>query len=221
MTLVTLARAEDLFGKLRSEDEQAPDRKFEVEPNSALEAIIRSFERTLESRIGSAYRDAAEIHKGFTVRAEDIEKFSLICPSYGQNEIFNLAAFIYLNELIRSCCDPDIVIHTSRLKTPLSNLCRSNEDKNITIYGDVGIHLGDRMKSGLVHVHGSAGDYVGEAMRGGEIIIEGNAGPSIGSGMEDGTIRINRDDLGLASSLGEGMTLGRIFYRGKLVVQHG
>src|SRR3989344_6569922 len=123
MTLVTLARAEDLFGKLRSEDEQAPDRKFEVEPNSALEAIIRSFERTLESRIGSAYRDAAEIHnKLIAVRAADIEKFSLICPSYRQDEIFNVAAFIYLNELIRGCCDSDIVIHTSRLKTPLPNL---------------------------------------------------------------------------------------------------
>jgi len=86
----------------------------------------------------------------------------------------------------------------------------------ITIHGNVGMHLGEEMrggkicvhgnaeswlgsmmKNGIIEVHGNAGDYVGapyrglsKGMRGGKIVIHGNAGNEAGAYMQKGTIRI-------------------------------
>jgi formylmethanofuran dehydrogenase subunit C len=86
----------------------------------------------------------------------------------------------------------------------------------ITIYGDVGMHLGEEMKggkivvhgnvggwagsmmkNGTIEIHGNAGDYLGspyrgssEGMRGGKIIIYGNVGNEAGAHMKKGLIKI-------------------------------
>lgn len=67
----------------------------------------------------------------------------------------------------------------------------------ITIHGDVGMHLGAHMTGGTIHVHGNATDWVGPEMRGGLIHVFGNAGGQVGaayrgslSGMNGGTILI-------------------------------
>jgi len=68
----------------------------------------------------------------------------------------------------------------------------------ITIHGDVGMHLGARMKRGHIEVHGSAGDWIGAEMKNGFIHVHGNAGGQIGaayrgapSGMRNGTIIVD------------------------------
>lgn len=86
----------------------------------------------------------------------------------------------------------------------------------ITVHGNVGMHLGEEMrggkivvqgnveswlgsmmKDGLVEVHGNAGDYVGapyrgcsEGMHGGKITIHGNVGNEAGAYMRKGIIKI-------------------------------
>lgn len=46
----------------------------------------------------------------------------------------------------------------------------------ITIYGNVGMHLGEEMKDGKIVVHGNVGGWAGSMMKGGTIEIHGNAG---------------------------------------------
>jgi len=89
----------------------------------------------------------------------------------------------------------------------------------ITVHGNVGMHLGEEMrggkivvqgnveswlgsmmKDGLIEVHGNAGDYVGapyrgcsEGMRGGKITVYGNVGNEAGAYMRNGIIKIYGD----------------------------
>ncbi|MEM3442405.1 MAG: formylmethanofuran dehydrogenase subunit C [Candidatus Bathyarchaeia archaeon] len=51
----------------------------------------------------------------------------------------------------------------------------------ITIYGDVGMHLGEEMKGGKILVHGNADAWAGSMMKGGTIEIHGNASNYLGS----------------------------------------
>ncbi|MBX5326884.1 MAG: formylmethanofuran dehydrogenase subunit C [Candidatus Bathyarchaeia archaeon] len=67
----------------------------------------------------------------------------------------------------------------------------------ITVTGDVGSWLGAMMKGGTITVKGNVGDYVGAAYRGsmkgmmgGAIIIYGNAGNEVGCFMRKGLIKI-------------------------------
>ena len=158
MTLMTRVRGQDMFDLLGGESEQEqPDKKFEVKPNTALEEIVRGFEQALEiPSFVFAHSFAAKIHDRITVRAEDIEKFSLICPSYGQDDIFDTILQHYLNDLIKGCKDNSFTVHTARLKTPPNNLCTYNLGKHITIHGNVGKYLGKEMISGRIHVYGNA-----------------------------------------------------------------
>ncbi len=86
----------------------------------------------------------------------------------------------------------------------------------ITVYGNVGMHLGEEMKggkitaqgnvgawagsmmkNGIIEIHGNASDYLGapyrgshEGMRGGKIVVYGNVGNEAGAYMHDGIIKI-------------------------------
>jgi formylmethanofuran dehydrogenase subunit C len=68
----------------------------------------------------------------------------------------------------------------------------------ITIWGNVGMHLGAYLKGGVIEVTGNASDWVGAEMTGGLIHIHGNAGGQVGAayrgspaGMNGGTILID------------------------------
>ncbi len=70
----------------------------------------------------------------------------------------------------------------------------------ITVKGDVGMHLGEGMKGGTIRVTGNVGSWVGSMMKGGLIEIHGNVGDYVGAayrgstrGMEGGTIIIHGD----------------------------
>jgi len=51
----------------------------------------------------------------------------------------------------------------------------------ITIHGNVGMHLGEEMKGGKITVHGSVGAWAGSMMKGGAIEIHGNASHYLGA----------------------------------------
>lgn len=68
----------------------------------------------------------------------------------------------------------------------------------ITIEGNVGMHLGEKMKGGTITVTGDAGSWLGAMMRGGTITVKGNVGDYVGAayrgstkGMRGGTIIIH------------------------------
>lgn len=52
----------------------------------------------------------------------------------------------------------------------------------ITVHGNVGMHLGSEMTGGEILVRGNAADWVGAEMRGGRIHVHGNAGHLVGAG---------------------------------------
>jgi formylmethanofuran dehydrogenase subunit C len=68
----------------------------------------------------------------------------------------------------------------------------------ITIEGDVGMHLGEKMKGGKITVSGNTDSWLGVMMKGGSITVKGNAGDYVGAayrgstkGMHGGTIIIH------------------------------
>jgi formylmethanofuran dehydrogenase subunit C len=68
----------------------------------------------------------------------------------------------------------------------------------ITIHGNVGMHLGAEMKGGKITVHGNAGAWAGTMMKDGTIEINGNAGSYLGApyrgstkGMHGGRITVS------------------------------
>jgi formylmethanofuran dehydrogenase subunit C len=67
----------------------------------------------------------------------------------------------------------------------------------ITIHGNVGMHLGEEMRGGKIFVHGNAESWVGSMMKDGLIEVRGNAGDYVGApyrgcseGMHGGKIAI-------------------------------
>ncbi|MBN1166321.1 MAG: formylmethanofuran dehydrogenase subunit C [Methanospirillaceae archaeon] len=70
----------------------------------------------------------------------------------------------------------------------------------ITIHGDIGMHCGNFMESGIIEITGNADAWLGREMRGGTIICHGSCGDYCGSGyrgekrgMRGGTIEVMGD----------------------------
>lgn len=87
----------------------------------------------------------------------------------------------------------------------------------ITIEGNVGMHLGSEMSGGKIVLHGNATDWVGGEMRGGTITIHGNAGHLVGSGyrgsrhgMRGGAIIVNGN---------AGNEIGSVMRRGLIAIK--
>ena len=82
----------------------------------------------------------------------------------------------------------------------LSNVKRIGEKMTggeITIKGDVGMHVGSQMSGGKIVVNGNADDWAGAMLQGGELEINGDAGHYVGSayrgywkGMANGVIKV-------------------------------
>jgi len=68
-----------------------------------------------------------------------------------------------------------------------------DNDGKITVQGDISKvrKIGARMKSGEITIHGNVGMHLGEEMHGGKIIVHGNVGGWAGSMMKDGAIEIH------------------------------
>jgi len=72
-----------------------------------------------------------------------------------------------------------ITVHGDLSKVRKIGACMKSGE--ITINGDVGMHLGEEMKGGKITVHGNAGGWIGSMMKGGTIEIHGNAGDYLGA----------------------------------------
>jgi len=98
----------------------------------------------------------------------------------------------------------------------------TTENATIAIHGDVSKvrRIGAGMKTGEITIHGNVGMHLGEEMRGGKIIVRGNAESWVGSMMKDGIIEVygDADDYVGAPYRGcsEGMHGGRITIHGNV-----
>ncbi len=88
-----------------------------------------------------------------------------------------------------------IVIHGDVGRVRRIGACMKSGE--ITIYGDVGMHLGEEMKGGKITVHGNVVGWAGSMMKGGTIEIHGNVGDYLGApyrgsseGMRGGKITV-------------------------------
>jgi formylmethanofuran dehydrogenase subunit C len=57
----------------------------------------------------------------------------------------------------------------------------SMKSGELTIHGNVGMHLGEEMQGGKITVHGNVGGWAGSMMKGGTIEIHGNASNYLGA----------------------------------------
>jgi hypothetical protein len=85
---------------------------------------------------------------------------------------------------------------------------------SITVNGDVKVGTGASMKGGSITVSGDAGTESGQYMFKGSITIRGNADIDVGDGMVGGDIILEGD----CSSLADNIKGGRIYHKGKLIV---
>jgi formylmethanofuran dehydrogenase subunit C len=111
----------------------------------------------------------------------------------------------------------DLTIHVQGDVSKVARIGCGMTAGEITVYRDVGFHLGEEMtggkiivggnadswlgammKAGTIEVKGNAGDYVGAAyrgsvngMRGGTIIVHGSAGNELGCFMRKGLIKVH------------------------------
>jgi formylmethanofuran dehydrogenase subunit C len=76
----------------------------------------------------------------------------------------------------------------------------------ITVDGNVGMHLGQQMQGGSIHVKGNAGSWVGSMMKGGTIEISGDAGDYVAAPYRGSTV---------------GMKGGRIIVHGSVATEAG
>jgi formylmethanofuran dehydrogenase subunit C len=144
-------------------------------------------------------------------------------------EIFNLEVWEgnkqkKLGELFKieekSAEEPDIIINGDVTQVRRIGLGMKNGE--ITINGNVGMHLGEKMaggkivvngdvgqwagsdmKKGLIEIHGNASDYLAspyrgssKGMKGGKIIVDGNVGSDSGCYMHGGLIKIKGNNTG-------------------------
>jgi len=237
MTLTTKLNTADLFDGLQ-EEEQHDFREFEIERNPTLNEMVNGFEKFLQEALDDypdhvSYQNA-ERYLPQSYTAKEIEQFSLLLRQFQDGDEFPLVAGLYLSRLINDAQEEQITIHTTHLTEGISKLGTYNENKCITVKGDVTFGLGRKMKSGKIIVYGNAGGFVGDGMQGGEIYVEGYTTHSAGVHMSDGKIFVKGDaglishmlgrELHVGGNLGtfpRSMKGGDIYHKGNLIVKDG
>jgi len=210
------------FGRFKDEGEHAV-RAPDVKRNEALENAWKKFAKEAKKNTDSAYfnsenyRLALSLLEGISYSAQDVEKFSIACIQFQDENQFCSNAGLFLSALINNCKDDDFVINTRHLTETIWYLGYQNT-KNIIVSGDIGAYLGFDMKYGTITVEGDAGGYVGQLMEGGSIFVKGSAGNSVGASMKNGRITVGGD---VSHQLGWAMEGGTIEVNGNASVNVG
>ncbi|MDD5172510.1 MAG: hypothetical protein PHF60_05760, partial [Candidatus ainarchaeum sp.] len=177
-------------------EEEKGVRKAEVVEDEALKKLKAAW-KACHYSCGEhgTYRMMHEAVKTLKYSAKDIENVSVALAEF-QNEVrFSEKAGLFLSALVNNGEDSEFVIHTAHFARPIGYLGYQNT-KNITVDGDVGEMLGDRMDGGSIFVRGNASYYVGWMMKSGIITVGGNASHAVGTGMDGGEIHLNGDYAG-------------------------
>jgi formylmethanofuran dehydrogenase subunit C len=112
-------------------------------------------------------------------------------------------------------------------KVEENNSAGSQEKCSLTIHGDASKvrRIGAGMKSGEITVYGNVGMHLGEEMKGGKIVVHGNVGGWAGSMMKCGTIEIHGNASDYLSApyrgISKGMRGGKIIVCGNVGTEAG
>lgn len=100
--------------------------------------------------------------------------------------------------------------------TRVKNIAAGMTQGKVTVYGDVGMHLGSGMRGGEINVFGAAGDWAGAEMKGGALHIRGNAGHGLGGAYRGSRYGMNRGVIIVEGDAGN--ETGAVMRRGLIVV---
>jgi hypothetical protein len=227
MTLITLnpiLRVEDLFDSLDKEQREPDDRKIEIKKSERLEEIIRGFEKALKIEVKNSeqgYNDLKKMIK-FTPTSKEITDFSILMSDYSDEFIsdrdkdtFETNSGLYLSALINKSNEQEIIINTRHLHLLPDYLGKYNNGKIISVNGDAGRHLGDKMLAGNIYAR-DARSFLGSFLTGGIIYVK-NARKFVGDYMQGGTIHIEN----ICCSLSDQIHGGNIYHQGRLIVKDG
>jgi len=217
----------DLFGQLKPE-KRVEIVKPKVKRNKNLERIIQNYKSFIEEAV--IYDEQESLYQELElepVSSKNIVEFSLCLDSYQRLDNFYLSGY-FISRLINESSDKEFTIHTNYFDSLIDAIGYRNE-KHITINGNVGNWVGDRMKSGEITINGNVGCRVGWYIENGIIIINGNSGGEVGRGMKNGKITINgnaRDWVGEYMEKGSiivqgnvGANVGRFMSGGNIIVK--
>lgn len=88
------------------------------------------------------------------------------------------------------------------------------QNGSIIVKGNAGTEIGGNMMGGSITIEGNVGTKVGDYMYGGSITVKGNADYWVGSHMRGGEIHL----LGDYESIADDIECGKIYHKGKLIV---
>ena len=92
------------------------------------------------------------------------------------------------------------------------------EKGEITVNGNVGMHLGEKMSGGKITVHGNAAAWVGSDMKGGLIEIMGNAGDYLASPYRGSSVGMSKGTIIVHGNVGSDVA---VFMKGGVIKVYG
>jgi formylmethanofuran dehydrogenase subunit C len=193
------------FGKFDLEREVSST-KAEVKETAAIRGIDAAWRACgcdLSWSDNADYFSMLQTVKNLLYTSEDIERFSLALADFQQEKEFPWKAGLFLSALINNGNENDYTIHVHHLGESLHNIGFRNK-KNITVNGNAGNDVGEKMKDGSITVMGDVRDRIGYWMKGGSIDVMGNAGSFIGRDMKNGSITIKGNTEGDVGTCMEG-----------------
>jgi hypothetical protein len=203
------------FGRYKDEDEKAVRAPDIVEDQTLKQLRAAWHKMKWCNNAVRNYSACLKAIKGLEYISKDVEKFSVACIQFQNEDLFWMNVGLFLSALINNCPDRDFVIQTRHLSTRINFLGYKNT-KNIIVEGDA-YSVGNAMEGGKITVKGSAGLFIGHQMKDGRITVEGNVA-SLGQGMTGGTIEVNGNAEG---AVGESMEGGRILVGGNVEFKLG
>ena len=207
--IVPKLAASKRFGMYKKE-EMKRVRKADVRQDATLARLREAWKKYELEELALYSRIITDFLKKIPYSPEDLDRFVISLAEFQDERNFPDKAGAFLSALISNGAGGGYVIDISHLP-PLNGLGFKNSQKDITVNGDAGSHIGMQMEKGTIVINGDVCDNLGAFMEGGKIEIGGNAGKGIGFCMRGGEILVEKN-AGL--SAGSGMTGGMIVIEG-------
>jgi len=225
MTLATVVRAGDLFDNLGEEQEQEPNREFEVNRSPEAKKIIKMYERLIPDYHGHTGKDREFFESQLPGNhdAIDITAFVANLIQYENDPIPYYHAGPFISALINTCRERDIVIPAAHLSGskgihPLDSTIQHAKGKNIKVTGNTGSYCVSHIQECTVRILGDSASWLATGIRDSEIYVEGDVTVMVGSGMKSGKIYVKGN---ARSYVGHEMKGGEIYIDGDAGIDVG
>ena len=196
----------DLFNKLNQEEKQEL-KNFKLDKSLNIEKIIYYFEETTKKSsciYSYSFWKELIVKKNLEYSAKDLRYLPLILTKDPKDYCYLPNFSSYLSALINKCNELNIIVNTSDI---ILDFLGINNEKNLTVIGDVGNYFCEFMGAGKVNLIGNAGIGFACNMFGGEISADGNVGDGCAESNGGGKIIINGDCGNFAARYMTGGTL--------------